>query len=114
MELLDLHQQAVRKHLPLCRQNDFVARYQPQQYVIAPVFPTYWLVLRMALPWAIIICAIVAALIAFGFSNQNSAIEATLRAAGILVRCFHQLCVDGQRILSEIIADWHAISASFE
>jgi hypothetical protein len=114
MELLDRHQQAVRKHLPLCRQHDFIARYQPQQHAIAPVDSTYWLVLRMMLPSAIIIYAIVAASIAFGPSHQSAAIEATLRAAGVLGRCFHQLCADGQRILSELIADWHSINASLE
>jgi hypothetical protein len=109
MELLD--QQAVGKHLPLHRQNHVITHYQSQQYVIGPVFPARWPGLRMALPWAIFIVAV---LIAFVLSNQDSAIQATLHAAGILIRCFHRLSVDGQRILSELIADWHSINASFD
>jgi hypothetical protein len=112
MELLDRQQQAARKHLPLRRQNDIINRHQPQQYVIGPPSLTYWLAPPTALYWAIIIYSIVATMIAFAPLNQNSVVEATLHGAGILIRCFFRLSVDGERILSELIADWHFINAS--
>jgi hypothetical protein len=108
MELLDRHQ-AVRKQ-PSHRQNDVIPRY-PKQCVIGPVFPSHCLDLRTAFPWAIFIAATV---IAIALSTQDSVIEATLRTTGILVRCIHRLSIDGERILSELIADWHSINASFD
>jgi hypothetical protein len=110
MELLDRHQ-AARKQPTLHRQNDVITRYQPKQCVIGPVFPSHCLDLRTAFPWAIFI---VATVIAIALATQDSVIEATLRAAVILIRCIHRLSIDGERILSELIADWHSINASFD
>jgi hypothetical protein len=112
MELIDRSQQPIRKLLLLRRQDDIIAPFSPQQDVISPLPPTHWLILRMAIPWAIIIYSIVVALIVFVPSNQDSAIDATLHAVGILIRCFHRLSVDCEQLLRELIADWHSINAS--
>jgi hypothetical protein len=128
MELLDRYLQAVKKHLPLGRQDDIIAelranlesqledkesalgrplttveledwlkkmgspimvaaRYQPQQYLIGPaIFPVYWYVMRLVLPWALIIYAVVnAVVIVFVTPSGSSVLEAVLRAPGILV-----------------------------
>ena len=114
MEHPDRYMQALGKHLPQCRHADFVDHRQPAQYVNAPIYPTHWPVLRMAIPWAIIAYCILAALIVFEPSTQNSAIEATFHASEILLRCFHRLAVDSEQIVSELIADWHSINASMD
>jgi hypothetical protein len=112
MEHLDRYMQAKRNHLPLCRRNEIVTRDQPQQSVIGPVCHAYWLALRMALPWAIIVYCIAVAFIVFIPSSQDSAIEAALRLTGILIRCLYRLSIDCEQILNEFIGEWHSINAS--
>jgi hypothetical protein len=112
MEHIDRYPQVAR-HLPLRRHHNLITRNQPL-HGIDPMFPAHWRVLRAAFLWAIIVYSIVAALIALGPSNQHSAIEITLRATGILIGSIHRLCVDGERILNELIADWNSINASLD
>lgn len=64
------------------------ARYQPQQYLIGPaVFPTYWVVLRMACFWALVIFLIVSAVQIFvaGIPSGTAVLEALLRVPGVLM-----------------------------
>jgi hypothetical protein len=63
------------------------ARYYPQQYLIGPaVFRMYWLVLKLALSWAIIIYLVVSgvSLIA-GSPSVSAAVDALLRIPVILM-----------------------------
>jgi len=113
MEHLDRYPQAVRRRPPLCRQDSLITWHQPQ-HGISPILPTHFRVLRAAFIWAIIIYSVVAVLIALGPSHQYSAIEIAFRTSEILIRCFHQLCVDAGKILNELIADWNSINASLD
>lgn len=62
-------------------------RYQPQQYLIGPaVFPMYWHVLRLALPWAAVIFTVVSGLlIATQAHGAPSIGEAIARLPGVLI-----------------------------
>ena len=98
MELLGQYLQPARKHSQQQQQDDL-----------------HWIVLRAVFLWAAIIyCIVAVALIAFGPSNQESVIEAVFRTAGILIRCFYRLSVDGERILSEFLAQWHSINVTID
>jgi len=114
MEHLHRNPLAARGHQTLRKQDGLFRPYQPQQQVICPVFPMHWRVLGPVFLWAIVVYAIVAVLIALGPSNQHSAIEIAFRTSEILIRCFHQLCVDAGKILNELIADWNSINASLD
>ncbi len=63
------------------------ARYQPQQYLIGPaVFPTYWLVLKLASTWAMVIYTIASAVqIATERPNMTAVVEKLVSAPGILM-----------------------------
>jgi hypothetical protein len=66
----------------------FVAsRYRPQQYLIGPaLYPLYLYVLRVALPWAIAIYAVVnAVLIVFSTPGAPSIADAVMRLPGVLL-----------------------------
>ena len=58
---------------------EVAARYQPQRYLIGPIlFPFYWFVLRMAVPWALAIYAIV--MVVQMFAAQEPSASALLEA----------------------------------
>jgi len=63
------------------------ARYFPQQYLIGPaVFRLYWLVLRMAVLWAVIINLIVSGVLLLARSSSPSAVvEAIVRIPGVVM-----------------------------
>ena len=55
------------------------ARYQPQRYLIGPtLFPFYWFVLRMAVPWALAVYAVV--IVVQMFATQQPSASALLQA----------------------------------
>jgi hypothetical protein len=62
-------------------------RYQPQQYLIGPaIFPMYWYVLRLVLPWTAVIFTVVnGLLIATQTSGVPSIAEAISRLPGVLI-----------------------------
>jgi hypothetical protein len=97
MELFNRPPQAVKNHPSLHLSGDVC-----------------WFGLRTFLLWAAVTFLIVACLLAFRSLNQSSAIETALRTSGILIRCFYRLSVDGEEILSEVLAGWHSINASLE
>ena len=64
------------------------AQYQPQQYLIGPVFfPTYWYVLRLASAWCLIIYSIVTVVQVFATQNPSGTalLEALLRVPFVLM-----------------------------
>ncbi|MGA7106820.1 MAG: hypothetical protein WBV28_24610 [Terracidiphilus sp.] len=63
------------------------SRYQPQQYLIGPaLYPVYLYVLRVSAFWAIIIYTVVnAVVIPLTSPTGESAMEAVLRAPGVLI-----------------------------
>lgn len=63
------------------------SRYQPQQYLIGPtLYPVYLYVLRVSAFWAIIIYTVVnAVVIPLTSPTEASAMEAVLRAPGMLI-----------------------------
>ena len=63
------------------------ARYQPQQYLIGPIFfPMYIYVLRLALLWALLIYTIVnAVVIPFTAPTTASVIDLVVRVPGFLI-----------------------------
>jgi hypothetical protein len=63
------------------------ARYGPQMYLIGPgLFPIYWLVLRLALTWTLIIYLIVSAIeLMQGAPSASAAIGALMHIPGVLI-----------------------------
>jgi hypothetical protein len=64
------------------------SRYQPQQYVIGPTFfPMYLYVLRIALLWAFVICAVVTAVVTpLTTPGATAIVQSALRIPGILLQ----------------------------
>lgn len=62
-------------------------RYQPQQYLIGPqIFPMYWYVLRLVIPWAAVVYTVAnGLLIGLQASGAPSVGEAIGRLPGVLI-----------------------------